>query len=102
MSVFNEDLEEYDYDNLYREHIYCSAPEVLLRSEEFKAQEEDEAINLDREMPDYVIAWLVSDFLAEKLVDAGEFVVRLDDCNVWESESDNYDLRGQLKYILER
>lgn len=54
----------YDYDNLYREHIYCSAPEVLLRS--------------------------------------GEFVVRLDDCNVWESESDNYDLRGQLKYILER
>lgn len=92
----------YDYDNLYREHIYCSAPEVLLCSEEFKAQEEDEAINLDREMPDYVIAWLVSDFLAEKLVDAGEFVVRLDDCNVWESESDNYDLRGQLKYILER
>lgn len=52
--------------------------------------------------PDYVIAWLVSDFLAEKLVDSGEFVVRLDDCNVWESESDNYDLRGQLKYILER
>lgn len=102
LSVFNEDLEEYDYDNLYREHIYCSAPEVLLRSEEFKAQEEDEAINLDREMPDYVIAWLVSDFLAEKLVDGGEFVVRLDDCNVWESESDNYDLRGQLKYILER
>ena len=49
-----------------------------------------------------MIAWLVSDFLAEKLVDAGEFVVRLDDCNVWESESDNYDLRGQLKYILER
>ena len=74
----------------------------MLRSEEFKAQEEDESINLDREMPDYVIAWLVSDFLAEKLVDAGEFVVRLDDCNVWESESDNYDLRGQLKYILER
>ena len=74
----------------------------MLRSEEFKAQEEDEAINLDREIPDYVIAWLVSDFLAEKLVDAGEFVVRLDDCNVWESESDNYDLRGQLKYILER
>lgn len=52
----------YDYDNLYREHIYCSAPEILLRSEEFKAQEEDEAINLDREMPDYVTAWLVSDF----------------------------------------
>lgn len=102
LSILNEDLEEYDYDNLYNEHIYCSAPEVLLRSEEFKAQEEDEAINLDREMPDYVIAWLVSDFLAEKLVDAGEFVVRLDDCNVWESESDNYDLRGQLKYILER
>ncbi len=102
LSVFNEDLEEYDYDNLYREHIYCSAPEILLCSEEFKAQEEDEAINLGREMPDYVIAWLVSDFLAEKLVDAGEFVVRLDDCNVWESESDNYDLRGQLKYILER
>lgn len=92
----------YNYDNLYREHIYCSAPEILLRSEEFKAQEEDEAINLEREMPDYVTAWLVSDYLAEKLVDAGEFVVRLDDCNVWESESDNYDLRGQLKYILER
>jgi hypothetical protein len=91
----------YDYDNLYREHIYCSAPEVLLRSEEFKAQEENDAIDLDREMPDYVIAWLVSDFLAEKLVDAGEFVVRLDDCNVWESESDNYDLKGQLKFILE-
>ena len=92
----------YDYDNLYREHIYCSAPEVLLRSEEFKAQEENDAIELDREMPDYVIAWLVSDYLAEKLVDAGEFVVRLDDANVWESESGNYDLRGQLKYILER
>ena len=92
----------YDYDNLYREHIYCSAPEILLHSEEFKAQEENEAVELDREMPDYVIAWLVSDYLAEKLVDAGEFVVRLDDCNVWESESDNYDLRGQLKYILER
>lgn len=92
----------YDYDILYREHIYCSAPEILLRSEEFKAQEENDVIELDREMPDYVIAWLVSDFLAEKLVDAGEFVVRLDDANVWESESDNYDLRGQLKYILER
>lgn len=92
----------YDYDILYREHIYCSAPDILLRSEEFKAQEENDAIDLGREMPDYVIAWLVSDFLAEKLVDAGEFVVRLDDANVWESESDNYDLRGQLKYILER
>lgn len=92
----------YDYDNLYREHIYCSAPEVLLRSEEFKAQEEEAVTHFRKEMPDYVIAWLVSDFLAEKLVDAGEFVVRLDDCNVWESESDNYDLRGQLKYILER
>ena len=102
LSILNEDLGEYDYDNLYNEHIYCSAPEVLLRSEEFKAQEEDESINLEREMPDYVIAWLVSDFLAEKLVDAGEFVVRLDDCNVWESESDNYDLKGQLKFILER
>lgn len=92
----------YDYDILYSEHIYCSAPGILLRSEEFKAQEEEEAINLDREMPDYVVAWLVSDYLAGKLVDAGEFVVRLDDCNVWESESDNYDLKGQLKYILER
>lgn len=92
----------YDYDNLYSEHIYCSAPLMLLNSEIFKEWEEEASIILEKEMPDYVSAWLVSDFLAEKLVDAGEFVVRLDDCNVWESESDNYDLRGQLKYILER
>ena len=64
LSILNEDLGEYDYDNLYNEHTYCSAPEVLLRSEEFKAQEEDESINLERKMPDYVIAWLISDYLA--------------------------------------
>lgn len=92
----------YDYENLVAEHIYCDAPDMLLRCEEFKAQEEQEVMNLGVGLPDLVTAWLVSDYLAEELVDAGEFVVRLDDCNVWESESDNYDLKGQLKYILER
>ena len=51
----------YDYDNLYREHIYCSAPLMLLNCEIFKEWEED----LEKEMPDYVSAWLVSDYLAE-------------------------------------
>ena len=102
LSVLNEDLGEYDYEDLYNNHIYCDAPDMLLRCEEFKAQEEQEAMNLGVGLPDLVTAWLVSDYLAEKLVDAGEFVVRLDDCNIWESESDNYDLKGQLKYILER
>ena len=92
----------YYYDNLYNEHIYTLAPLMLLKCEDFKVWEEEASVILEKEMPDYVSAWLVSDYLAEKLVDAGEFVVRLDDCNVWESESDNYDLRGQLKYILER
>lgn len=49
-----------------------------------------------------VTCLFVGENLAYALENAGEFVVRLDDCNVWESESDNYDLRGQLKYILER
>ena len=102
LSILNEDLEEYDYEDLYNNHIYCIAPLMLLKCENFKEWEEEAVTILEKEMPDYVTAWLVSDFLAEKLVDSGEFVVRLDDCNVWESESDNYDLKGQLKFILER
>lgn len=102
LSILNEDLGEYDYEDLYNNHIYCIAPLMLLKCENFKEWEEEAVTILEKEMPDYVTAWLVSDFLAEKLVDAGEFVVRLDDCNVWESESDNYDLKGQLKFILER
>lgn len=105
LAMFDEENEvedEYDYDDLYNNHIYCIAPLMLLKCENFKEWEEEAVTILEKEMPDYVSAWLVSDYLAEKLVDAGEFVVRLDDCNVWESESDNYDLKGQLKYILER
>ena len=102
LSILNEDLGEYDYEDLYNNHIYCIAPLMLLKCDNFKEWEEEAVIILEKEMPDYVTAWLVSDFLAEKLVDAGEFVVRLEDANVWESESDNYDLRGQLKFILER
>lgn len=102
LAILNEDLGEYDYDDLYNNHIYCIAPLMLLKCENFKEWEEEAVTILEKEMPDYVTAWLVSDYLAEKLVDAGEFVVRLDDCNVWESESDNYDLKGQLKFILER
>ena len=85
----------YDYENLVAEHIYCDAPEMLLNCEEI------EAMNLGMNIPDSITSWLVSDYLAGELVDAGEFVVRLDDCNVWESESDSYNLSGQLKFILE-
>lgn len=94
-------MTNYDYENLVAEHIYCDAPEMLLNCEEFKAQEEIEAMNLGRNIPDSITSWLVSDYLAGELVDAGEFVVRLDDCNVWKSESDSYNLEGQLKFILE-
>lgn len=94
-------MTDYDYENLVAEHIYCDAPEMLLHCEEFKAQEEQEAMNLGRSIPDSITSWLVSDYLAEELVDAGEFVVHLGDCNVWESESDSYNLSGQLKFILE-
>ena len=94
-------MTDYDYENLVAEHIYCDAPEMLLNCEEFKAQEEIEAMNLGRSIPDSITSWLVSDYLAGELVDVGEFVVRLDDCNIWESESDSFDLQGQLKFILE-
>ena len=49
-----------------------------------------------------VICLFVGKNLAYALENAGEKFVNMKFCKVWESESDNYDLRGQLKYILER
>lgn len=102
LSIFGEDLEEYDYEDLVNNHIYCDCPEALLNCEEFKAVEEVERVNQDKIYADYVTTFLVSDYLAELLKNSGEFVVSLDDCNVWLFDSSVTDLREQLRGILEQ
>lgn len=101
LSILNEDLGEYDYDDLFTSHVYCGCPEVLLNCEEFKAVEEVERVNQDKLYADYVTTFLVSDYLSELLKNAGEFVVSLDDCNVWLFDSSVTNLKEQLKGILE-
>ena len=101
LSIFDEDLEEYDYDDLYTNHVYCGCPEMLLNCEEFKAVEEVERVNQDKLYADYVTTFLGGDYLAELLKNAGEFVVCLDDCNVWLFDSSVTDLKEQLRGILE-
>ena len=101
LAILNEDLGEYDYEDLYTNHVYCGCPEMLLNCEEFKAVEEVERVNQDKLYADYVTTFLVSDYLAELLKNAGEFVVSLDDCNVWLFDSSVTDLKEQLRGILE-
>ena len=91
----------FDCNDLVANHIYCEAPTALMNCDEFKFREEEEVVNQCQGYPDYATAWLVSDYLAEKLIAEGEFVVRLDDCNVWEFESSVTDFAEQLAYILE-
>lgn len=101
LSILNEDLGEYDYEDLFTNHVYCGCPEMLINCEEFKAVEEVERVNQDKLYADYVTTFLVSDYLAELLKSAGEFVVCLDDCNVWLFDSSVTDLKEQLRGILE-
>lgn len=102
LSIFNEeDSDTYDYDNLVANHIYCECPSALLDCEEFKAQEEIARINLGKTYADYITTFLISNYLTELLIDEGELVVELDDCNVWLFDSSVTDLKEQLKYILE-
>lgn len=101
LAILNEDLGEYDYEDLYTNHVYCGCPEILLNCEEFKAVEEVEIVNQDKLYADYVTTFLVSDYLTELLKNAGEFVVSLDDCNVWLFDSSVTDLKEQLRGILE-
>lgn len=101
LAILNEDLWEYNYEDLYTNHVYCGCPEMLLNCEEFKAVEEVERVNQDKLYADYVTTFLVSDYLAELLKNAGEFVVCLDDCNVWLFDSSVTDLKEQLRGILE-
>ena len=55
----------FDCNDLVANHIYCEAPTALMNCDEFKFREEEEVVNQCQGYPDYVTAWLVSDYLAE-------------------------------------
>lgn len=102
--VLNEkkggESEMFDYVDLVDNHVYCDCPSMLLNCEEFKLLEGVERVNQGKLYADYITPFLVSDYLAELLKNAGEFIVCADDFNVWLFDSSVTVLTEQLKDIL--